>query len=288
MGEDMNLDDIREGIDIASKINLVTEVIRGLNNMEVRTALAGDLAGSWRLAQEAMELAGRYGVQSFVRFIQHGAVITHLYVSGEWDAVVERADALIREVEEGSPHYNASNPYGRRALVRLARGDDAGALSDAEHALELARPAGDPQVVITVLAEAGRVYLETGDTERAKALFDEALELVRGMPDLGFTVYPLHTLAWLAWSLEREADVEPFVKRNRASSPWLPIAEIVLAGDFHGAGELMADAGAPTWAAFYRLQSAAEDDVRAALEFYRGVGAERYVRQGVAKLAATA
>ena len=227
-------------------------------------------------------------MQSFVRFVEHGAVITYTYVTGEWDALVERADALIREVEEGSPHYNASNPYGRRAMVRLARGDDAGALRDAERALELARSAGDPQVVVTVLVEAARVCLETGDTARAVALFDEALELLRELPDLGFAVYPLHTVAWLAWSFEREADVEPLLAKKRAPSRWIPIAEAVLAGDFHRAAELMGDAGARAWEAFYRLQSGTEADVRAALEFYRSVGATRYVHEGEAKLAATA
>ena len=239
MGEDPSLEDIKRGIEIARRINFVTEVIRGTNNMEVRTVLAGDIPGGWQLAQDAMELAGRYGVQSFVRFLEHGAVITHTYVTGKWDALVERADALIREVEEGSPHYNAANPYGRRGSVRLARGDEAGALLDTARALELARPAGDPQVVTTVLVEAGRLYLETGDSARAVALFDEALELLRDLPDLGFTVYPLHTLAWLAWSLEREADVEQLLPKKRAQSRWLPIAEAVLAGDFHLAAQQM-------------------------------------------------
>jgi class 3 adenylate cyclase/tetratricopeptide (TPR) repeat protein len=288
MGEDPGLEDIKRGIEIAREINFVTEVIRGVNNMEVRTVLAGDIPGGWRLAQEATELARRYGVQSFVRFLEHGAFITHMYVTGKWDALVERADALIREVEGGSPHYNAANPYGRRAMVRLARGDDAGALRDAERALELARPAGDPQVVTTVLLEAARVYLETGDPARASALFDEALEPFRDLPDLGFAVYPLHTLAWLAWSLEREADVEPLLAKKRAQSRWLPIAEAVLAGDFHRAAELMGDAGALAFEAFYRLQSGTEDDLGRALDFYRSVGAAHYVREAEAKLPASA
>jgi class 3 adenylate cyclase/tetratricopeptide (TPR) repeat protein len=288
MGEDPGLEDIKRGIEIAREINFVTEVIRGVNNMEVRTVLAGDIPGGWQLAQDAMELARRYGVQSFVRFLEHGAVITHMYVTGKWDALVERADVLIREVEQGSPHYNAANSYGRRAMVRLARGDDAGALHDAERALELARPAGDPQVVTTVLLEAARVYLETGDPAHATALYDEALELQRDLPDLGFTVYPLHTLAWLAWSFERETDVEPLLPKKRAQSRWLPIGEAVLAGDFHRAAELMGDAGALAFEAFYRLQSGTEDDVRRALDFYRSVGAARYVREAEAKLPASA
>jgi hypothetical protein len=62
----------------------------------------------------------------------------------------------------------------------------------------------------------------------------------------------------------------------------------VLAGDFHHAADLLAEIGAPTWEAFYRLQSGTEDDVLAALDFYRGVGATRYVREAEALLAASA
>ncbi|CAN5331425.1 hypothetical protein BH18ACT12_BH18ACT12_04110 [soil metagenome] len=288
IGEDDDYSDVRRGIEIASGINLITEVVRGMNNIEVRSVLAGDLVEGRRLANEVIELARRYGHLAFVRFVEYGAGITHVYVAGEWDALVERADALVREVEEGSPHYNAANPYGRRAMVRLARGDDAGALRDAERALELARPAGDPQVVVNVLAEAACVYLETGDRAQAVALFDEALELVRELPHLGFAVFPFHVLAWLAWSFGREAELEPWLRRERASSKWLRVAEAVLAGDFHAAAELVAEIGAHAFAAFYRLQSGTEDDVRAALEFYRGVGATRYVREGEALLAASA
>jgi hypothetical protein len=45
---------------------------------------------------------------------------------------------------------------------------------------------------------------------------------------------------------------------------------------------------APTFEAFFRLKSGTEPDVRAALEFYRGVRATRYVREGEALLAASA
>jgi hypothetical protein len=40
--------------------------------------------------------------------------------------------------------------------------------------------------------------------------------------------------------------------------------------------------------AFFRLQTGAERDVRIALEFYRRVGATRYVREGESQLAALA
>jgi tetratricopeptide (TPR) repeat protein len=285
---DGGLSDIESGIEIATRINLITEVLRGMNNIEVRLVLSGDLAGGRRFASEVIDVGQRYGHLGFVRFVEYGAGITHAYTAGEWDVLVEQADAMIRMVEQGSAHYNAANPYGRRAMVRLARGDDAGALHDAERALELARPAGDAQVVVPVLAEAAQVHLVTGDDAQALALFDEVLARIRELPRLGFAVYPFHTLAWLARSFGRESELETLLSKERAVSRWIPVSQAVLAGDFHRAADLLAEIGAPTWEAFYRLQSGTEDDVRAALDFYRGVGATRYVREGEAMMAATA
>jgi ATP/maltotriose-dependent transcriptional regulator MalT len=207
---------------------------------------------------------------------------------GDWDRSFENATAFIRAVEQGSPHYQAANVYSRRSLINLARGDDTAALSDAAHAVELARGAEDPQVVLWVLLESARVYAETGDEPGAIALLDEVLARLRELPHLGFSIFNSPALAWLARLLEREAEVEALFSRETIDSRWLDVGRAVLAGDLHGAAELLAEIDAPTLEAFYRLQSGTEQDVRAALDFYRRVGATRYVREGEAMLAATA
>ena len=64
-------------------------------------------------------------------------------------------------------------------------------------------------------------------------------------------------------------------------------------------GEILAQMDAPAFEAFYRLRAAeafvgegrraeADEQLRRALAFYRGVGATRYVREGEALLAASA
>jgi hypothetical protein len=62
----------------------------------------------------------------------------------------------------------------------------------------------------------------------------------------------------------------------------------VAARDFHAAAEIMAGAGFKADAAFFRLQSGTEEDVRRALGFYRGVGATRYIREAEELLAVEA
>jgi len=62
----------------------------------------------------------------------------------------------------------------------------------------------------------------------------------------------------------------------------------VLAGELRRAADILADIDVPAREAFYRLHAGTAPDVRAALAFYRGVGATRYVHEGEAMLAATA
>ena len=66
------------------------------------------------------------------------------------------------------------------------------------------------------------------------------------------------------------------------------VTQALVVGDFGAAADIFAGIKTPAFEAFYRLQSGNEQDVRAALEFYRRVDATRYLRQGEAMLAASA
>jgi tetratricopeptide (TPR) repeat protein len=282
------LRDLERGIELAQQLNLIGEVIRGKNNTEVHLALAGDFTLARSLIAEVREIAQRYGYLSFVRVLDGASGIHHPYIMGEWDICLERANAFLRSVEAGSPHYFAANAYGRRGLIRLARGDDEAALLDTARALELARPVGDPQLLLPVLLDAARVYGETGDEESARALVEEVFARQRELPDLGWAVFYAHTIAWFGRLFGQESDVAALFDGETRKSRWLDSGRAVLAGDLSGAADIIADIDAPAFEAFYRLHAGTEQDVRAALEFYRGVGATRYVREGEAMLAATA
>jgi hypothetical protein len=82
----------------------------------------------------------------------------------------------------------------------------------------------------------------------------------------------------------RRGDFQQVSDRSR----WLTVAEAVLTGELRRAADILADIDVPAWEAFYRLHAGTEQDVRAALDFYRGVRATRYVREGEAMLAASA
>ena len=104
---------------------------------------------------------------------------TEAYEFGRWDEAMARADAFLREVEAGSPHYLSGQVYVVRAMLRLGRGDAGGAASDVENALELARRAGDPQIVHQTNALRRARLLEVGQNERALPLADEFLAAIQ-------------------------------------------------------------------------------------------------------------
>jgi len=287
-GDRDGFNDLERGIELAQQINLMAEVVRGTNNLETRYAILGDFTRARNMVPEIRELALRYGYIHHARFLEGAAEILQPYVMGDWDLALERANAFTRSVEEGSPHYQAANAYSRRALIRLGRGDDTAARSDAARAVELARPVGEPQVLLSVLFEAAFVHAETGDEPGAIVLFDEGLAHLRQLPQLGFSVLYSHIIAWLARLFGREADVEAIFSKATIESHWLRVGEAVLAGDMRGAADVLAQIDVPTFEAFYRLHSGNEQDVRAALAFYRSVGATHYIREGEALLAVSA
>jgi thioredoxin-like negative regulator of GroEL len=152
---------------------------------------------------------------------------------------------------------------------------------------------------VTVLLDSARVYDETRDESSAIKLFDEALAVLRELPHLGFGVFSSHTIAWLARSFGRAADAKAIFDRETAESRWLRVGQAILADDLRGAAEILAEIDAPAFEAYHRLRSAqalvaegrraeADEHLHAALAFYRGVRATRYVHKGESLLAASA
>jgi tetratricopeptide (TPR) repeat protein len=206
---------------------------------------------------------------------------------GQWDEALERATAFIADLGSDT-NYQAPASHMVRAEIRAARDDDAGAAEDAARALELARPAGDPQLTGAILLDVSFIYMKIGDRVRAEQLFEEALEFIRGLGDLGWLMVELHALAWVARQLGRSDELLALVANEALQTPWLVAARAIAAGDDACAAEIYGEMGHLSLEAFARLQSGREPEVRQALEFYRRVGATRYIREGEALLAASA
>jgi hypothetical protein len=143
------------------------------------------------------------------------------------------------------------------------------------------------------------IYLTIGDRNRATELLDQSLDFIREIGDLGWVVVELHSLAWVAHRLGRGEELLAAVEDERLETPWLFAARAIAAGDAVRAADIFGEMGDSSLEAFCRLAAAeslvaegrraeADEQLRPALAFYRGVRAARYVREGEALLAASA
>jgi len=288
LGDETGEDELREVIELASRLNVVNELLRGWNNLTAVHGLRGDIPQTLAGEAETTRLARHFGLQGYVRFIEYGPAIGNRFHAGEWDDSFARAEKIIANLEQGVGIYSAGTSYGYRGLIRLARDDAEGANADAERALEQARQAGEPQALNPDLANAACIFTSVGNRERADETVTEALASMRPLRHLGFAAMESHSLAWAALTLGREAEVVELLERDPLGSVWQRAALAVAARDFHAAAEIMAGGGFEPDPAFFRLQSGTEEDVRRALDFYRGVGATRYIREAQEQLAVNA
>lgn len=210
------------------------------------------------------------------------------YWSGRWDEGSQVADAFLAEVDSGAPHPNGE--VGCRyaqAHIRLARDDVAGALADGEQAVQVAREWPAWGMLPFALAAHARVLLAAGAPSEAGNLVTETLEVWRKVGPISYP-YAGPDLAVALVELGRSEELSPVVVLSPRSSAWLEAANAFAAGDYVRAADLYAGIGSLPDEADARLRSGREDQVRRALDFYRSVGATRYIREGEALLAASA
>jgi tetratricopeptide (TPR) repeat protein len=187
---------------------------------------------------------------------------------------------------------------GFRALIRLARGNFAGALEDCERGLELAESSGsDSQMLLPTLAAAALCRLETGDEGEAGSLADRLQVEIKSSELLAHSWFL--ELAFVLVGLGRSAEVGPAAAGFPTPTLWLEAATSYAAGDMSGAVETLSAMGARPFEAYVRLRAAeglaaggrrpeAQEELRRALDFWHEVGASTYVRQGEALLPASA
>jgi hypothetical protein len=204
------------------------------------------------------------------------------YWRGLWNESRREADAFLAEVDAGDHH-----PVGEifchhlRAHIRLARDDLAGAIADGEQAVRAAREWPTWGFLAAALAGFGRVLLAAGRSRDADALVTEVLES-------GLNPYAWPDLAVSLVALDRGDDITAVTDLSPRRSGWLDAAKAFTAGDYVGAADVYAEIGSLPDEADARLRSGIESEVGRALEFYRSVGATRYIREGETLLAASA
>jgi tetratricopeptide (TPR) repeat protein len=295
-GDVEGIRDLERSIEIANEIGS-PESLRGYNNLFSNLETTGPLeraAAAIGAGLPVAELFGNAGASArWLRFERMHVA----YWEGRWDD----ATAIIEETlsEVGLAHALARWTLEMRGHIRLARDDAAGALDDARMSLERGRHAKDPQTSFPALSFAALASLETGQPHDAGRLADELIALRPADHAIPHHISPLLDLAVVLSALGRSHELVAAVSRGAVRTAHVDAAVAFARGDFLGAAEIYVEMGSLPNEALARSRAAAQlidagdraaadEQLHAALAFWRSVGATRHVREGEALLAASA
>jgi tetratricopeptide (TPR) repeat protein len=295
-GDRGGLEDLEQSLAIAVAANS-PESVRAYGNLASSFVDLGEVDRAFALNEEGLRAAERFGLDDLVKW-QTAELAWQPYFEGHWDEALRQVDQLIADFAV-DPFWMETSLRWLRGRMRLARGDQEGALADAERALELARLGKDPQVLWPALAFGARALLLV-DAPRADRLVSEIFSEWHAK-ELGSSGSESEWLADLAVALPPLGRQDEFLDAvgKTTPSPWRAAAAAYVSGDFLGAADQYAAIGVLPYAAYARLRGAetligagrraeADPELQRALAFWRSVGATAHVREGEELLAASA
>jgi hypothetical protein len=283
------LSDVRAGIELANACGDLMQLSRGYVNLCSLLHETGDLEEGEAALLEAAELAQRRVSAGSMRFAE-GNLIEFDATLGRWHAAERRANEFLERSGSGG-HYMDGLALMWRSLIRLARDEATLARADADEAVTIARRLKDPQALLPALGTGALVHAELGASAHARALLDEL--------EPGPFVSSIPAAFFAASLLELTDEFRSRTREFRRGTRWDPPADAVLDRRWADAADGYRAMGARPFAALAALRAAetlvgagrraeADEQLSRALEFWRSVGAKRYVREGEALLAASA
>ncbi|MDQ2964964.1 MAG: AAA family ATPase [Chloroflexota bacterium] len=283
LGDVEGVADLEAALEIATAINS-PEAARVMNNLAGCLDTLGETKRAAQLWRAGLAWARDLGNVSVGRFIA-GAIPTMDYGDGAWDEAIRQLDQFIVDAEEAGGH--AQEPICRifRGRIRFARDDVAGALDDAERAVAAGRRMGDPQSIVPALGFMTWLLVELGRTNEATEALDELFEY----RDLTGNYGPDLALAMLELG---RGDVDRLVVATPVGK-WRDLFTLLAASRLADAASVADEIGLRPTAALLRLHAAENFIVEGrpgegrphlivALEFWRSVGATRYIREAEA------
>jgi class 3 adenylate cyclase len=296
LGDPQGTADVRRGLEIALAGNFLSAAVRGYSNLaHVTQGVDGDLHEGLRLALEAEKAAQRFGTKATLRWTR-GALIGFWFELGHWDQCARAADEFLTESAALGPHYYDAYVRTARSLMRLAHGDVEAALEDQTELLISARQAKDPQILHPALGVSAYLLAAAGRTDEGQRILAELF--AAGTAEMSNLFESFTDCLLAAEILGRRDEVRQWLGTSR-NSPWFAAARALADQEFVRAAESLDSMGAARSAALARLRAAQElvktgrqvdvdNQLRHALNFFRSVGATRFIREGEALLAASA
>jgi predicted ATPase/class 3 adenylate cyclase len=287
--------DIEESIAIAERIG-TPEVVRMYGNYASILAELGEIRRAAELHELAREMSERLGAAEKIRWLTSEIALDR-YAVGRWDDALALADRLVRESEQGEQHFMETPLRTLRGNINLARGRVDDACADAAQAIagsDAEMP--EPQVQYPAHAFAARAYAAAGDSARAREHLDELLASWTRDAGAFMAGRWLPDAVVAATALGQAALLEVVPPTARVPTRWLEALERDLAGDPLGAARIYGEIGDEPAAADARLRAVEQGGrsgdldaaLRAAIDFYRSVGATAYIRRAEALLPASA
>ncbi len=287
-GDDDGFAEGEEGRQVALRTGSLFEASRACNNIGVQLFGAGELSRAYEFLDEARRLADRAGHADMTRFMRAMQMLRPLD-DGRWDECLRMTDAFIAECEAGAPHTQQAGVHSYRGTIRLGRDDLAGAVADAERALDLAHEVAQPDRMFQSLAFAVRAFAEAGEDERARQKASEfdfrALDRRRPPP-----VWTTINFAWAANEVGRREELDRLLARQKRQTKWTTATRAVVSGEYEEAAALFAEMGTGMHEAYARLRAAeqlvatgrrakADEHLARAVEFFHAAGATRWLRE---------
>jgi class 3 adenylate cyclase/tetratricopeptide (TPR) repeat protein len=291
-GEPGWFDNLQKSIDIGTRINAPVLIHTGLNNLATLLWSEGRLEEAAECLRRARAMNERFGSTAGLSWLDAEEVF-QAWLAGDWEVGLSKADAYLDSPDK--IRYQAGGVHAMRAEVRLAQGDNAGAVEDASSSLEIAREIKDPQALVPTLHIIASVLIGADRRDEAERLLDELLTY-----DLA-TATPM----WLIGvgqtfrSVGRSKDLLEGLATAPPGNLWLDAERAVLEDRLVDAARIYEDIGAKaeaahTWLAEGERASAAggageaEPALRRAVELSGAVGASEWVRRAESLLAASA
>jgi len=291
-GDRGGITDLERSIEIGNAISS-NDVNRGYTNLASIMAQEGEIRRAHELHKEGLQAARRIGHGGGIRWLTAELAIDEYWL-GRWGEALRFADEFVAGSEAGSRHYMEPGARWIRACIGLARDDIAKALEEMEVALEVARGAEDPQILLPTVAAQSVVFFAGGRRAEANRYVDELLaEADVDLAWYGAGADFWDTVVGLGRGEELLTTLRAVSRRNR----WYYAAIEFLTGEYGRAADLYAEIGELPSEARARLRAAeafaahgagpeADAEARRALEFYRSVNAVAYARLAEAVIAA--
>jgi DNA-binding SARP family transcriptional activator len=293
LGDTGGVADLERSIEIALSVKS-EESLRAYNNLANVLTTLGELTRGRQLYTEAQRLAEHSGNG---RFARRSRSILGLYRfwAGDWDQALQLVGEVIEETAQ-SPNNLEWLCRRVRAHIRLGRGDLTGGLDDATRGVGGARGVSEPQALCPTLACYARALVAVDRADTAAEAADEALQIATAG---GYSPrWEWADLAVVCAEVGRTGDLLDALEAA-AATRWVEASKLYTTGDFGAAADVYAGMGALPEEAQARMKAAeslladgrrqeGEAALESALDFYRSVGASRYVDMGAALLAASA